>query len=198
MPYVTTVKPHHLTGKAQDEQSYSVALSRPTPQGEYHGTLDGQSFSLDWQQISLLAKNTRETDGGRYTLLVAGVSYEVFVQRIPDAEADKHGSRTYEIHLAQQVFTVTVEDERTHMLESLSRRSANSAIAKVQAPMPGLVVNTLVTPGETVQAGQTVVILEAMKMENDLPAPIAGTVKEVKIAQGDTVDNGQVLVTIEP
>jgi biotin carboxyl carrier protein len=64
--------------------------------------------------------------------------------------------------------------------------------------MPGLVVNMLVVPGDSVSAGQTVVILEAMKMENDLPAPIDGTIKEVRVQKGDTVDNGQILVTIEP
>jgi biotin carboxyl carrier protein len=53
-------------------------------------------------------------------------------------------------------------------------------------------------PGDSVSAGQTVVILEAMKMENDLPAPIDGTIKEVRVQKGDTVDNGQILVTIEP
>jgi biotin carboxyl carrier protein len=59
------------------------------------------------------------------------------------------------------------------------------------------VVNVLVQPGDIVTQNQTVAVLEAMKMENDLPAPTAGTVKEVRINKGQTVDQGEVLIVIE-
>jgi biotin carboxyl carrier protein len=62
--------------------------------------------------------------------------------------------------------------------------------------MPGLVVNVLVQPGDIVTQNQTVVVLEAMKMENDLPAPVAGMVKEVRVSKGQTVDQGEVLIVI--
>ena len=67
----------------------------------------------------------------------------------------------------------------------------------VEAPMPGMVVDYLVQPGDVVQAGDVVVILEAMKMENSLEAPVDGVVKDVPFGKGDSVAKGDVLLTIE-
>jgi biotin carboxyl carrier protein len=62
--------------------------------------------------------------------------------------------------------------------------------------MPGLVIGVPVEIGSNVTQGQTVVVLEAMKMENDLAAPRAGTIKEIKVSKGQTVNQGDVLVVI--
>jgi len=67
----------------------------------------------------------------------------------------------------------------------------------VTAPMPGRVVRILVSPGETVAARQGVVVVEAMKMENELRSPKAGTVREVSVTTGTSVEAGRVLVVIE-
>ena len=64
------------------------------------------------------------------------------------------------------------------------------------APMPGLVVGIPLAVGTDVTRGQAVIVLEAMKMENDLPSPIAGTIKEVRVDRGQTVNQGDVLVVI--
>jgi biotin carboxyl carrier protein len=63
--------------------------------------------------------------------------------------------------------------------------------------MPGRVVRVLVSPGDAVQARQGVVVVEAMKMENELRAPKAGTVREVNVAVGASVEAGRVLVVVE-
>jgi biotin carboxyl carrier protein len=68
---------------------------------------------------------------------------------------------------------------------------------KVTAPMPGRVVRMLVATGDTVEARQPVVVVEAMKMENELRSPKAGTVKEVPVAAGASVEAGRVLLIIE-
>lgn len=68
--------------------------------------------------------------------------------------------------------------------------------SSIKAPMPGRVVKILVEPGQEVGAGDPVIIVEAMKMENELQADAAGTVESVAVAQGDTVDAGQVLCKI--
>ena len=62
--------------------------------------------------------------------------------------------------------------------------------------MPGLVLGTPLEVGASVTRGQTVVVLEAMKMENDLPSPLAGTIKEIKVTKGQTVNQGDVLVIV--
>jgi len=68
---------------------------------------------------------------------------------------------------------------------------------KVAAPMPGRVVRVLVAAGDTVEARQPVVVVEAMKMENELRSPKAGTVKEVSVVAGASVEAGRVLLVIE-
>lgn len=66
----------------------------------------------------------------------------------------------------------------------------------VTAPMPGTVLDVKVKEGDQVKAGQTVLILEAMKMENEIAAPVAGTIKSINVAKGAAVNPGDVLVTI--
>jgi len=66
----------------------------------------------------------------------------------------------------------------------------------VRAPMPGLVLGLPISAGSDVERGQTVVILEAMKMENDLAAPISGKIKEIRVNKGQTVNQGDVLVVV--
>jgi biotin carboxyl carrier protein len=67
---------------------------------------------------------------------------------------------------------------------------------KIEAPMPGLIVATKVSVGDTVKKGQAVVVLEAMKMENDVTAASDGTVASVNVKKGDNVESGTVLVTL--
>ncbi|GLV58712.1 hypothetical protein KDH_55420 [Dictyobacter sp. S3.2.2.5] len=186
MPYIASI----------NNQNYTITTRTQDVQTAV--TLDGVTHALDWQRIAALAADDKgkQPEGGYYSLLISGKSYEVFVRRV--VQDDEDGNRqTYEIQLAGQYFLVTVEDERTRTLTGIARSNAASSAARIKAPMPGLVVNTLAQPGDTVSAGQTVVVLEAMKMENDLPSPIAGTVKELKVQKGQTVDQGQLLVIIE-
>ena len=67
----------------------------------------------------------------------------------------------------------------------------------VSAPMQGTIVKVLVAVGDTVEAGQALLVLEAMKMENHINAETAGTVAEIRVAEGDTVGTGDVLVVVE-
>ena len=97
-------------------------------------------------------------------------------------------------------FTLQVEavDERTRAIRQLAGPAGRAARpAALLAPMPGLVVRVAVGPGDRVQAGQGVVVIEAMKMENELKAPSAGVVKSVRVAAGSAVEKGVVLVEFE-
>jgi biotin carboxyl carrier protein len=159
-------------------------------------TLDGTAYAIDWRHIAPLAADAqgRVGQGGRYSLLLAGKSYDILARRI--TRPDQKDSQTYEIFVAGQRFEVKVEDERERLLAGLAHAGAHSGEMMVQAPMPGLVVGVPVEQGASVQAGETVVVLEAMKMENDLSAPLAGIVKEIRVNKGQTVDQGEVLVVI--
>lgn len=157
--------------------------------------IEGMTHHADWLQIASLAADSKgqASVGGRYSLLIAGKSYEVFARRVN--RPDEKGNR-YEIQVAGQRFEVDVEDEREKALTGSIQTAHEHGVAMVRAPMPGLVLGVPFEPGTVVARGQTVVILEAMKMENDLASPIAGMVKEVRVSKGQTVNQGDVLVVV--
>jgi biotin carboxyl carrier protein len=185
MAYITTI----------NEQTYTVD---PGENGQRNSvTLNGIEHIIDWQRIAPLADSGTGTTsiGGHYSLLIAGHSYDIFVRCI--TKPNEKTSQTYEIQIADQRFEVKAEDERTSKLIGLVRSGAHVGEAAIQAPMPGLVVGIPVEQGAAVTEGQAVIILEAMKMENDLLAPITGTIKEIRVSKGQAVDQGQTLVIIE-
>ena len=89
-------------------------------------------------------------------------------------------------------------DERTRTIRDLTAAAAGPAgPAPLVAPMPGLIVRVNVAPGDVVHAGQGLVVMEAMKMENELRAAAAGTVRAVHAAPGSAVNKGAVLVELD-
>jgi biotin carboxyl carrier protein len=185
MTYISTIH----------QRSYTIDINKQHKPTDI--SLNGVSYTLDWRQIATLAADShgQSCEGGCYSLLIGGRSYEIFARRL--SQSGEKDGQTYEILLAGQRFEVIVEDERTRMLAGLTRTGVSSSAARIQAPMPGLVANVLLEQGASVEQGQTVIVLEAMKMENDLASPIAGTIKEVKVSKGQTVDQGAVLVLVE-
>ncbi|HEX9892533.1 MAG TPA: biotin/lipoyl-containing protein [Gemmatimonadales bacterium] len=100
---------------------------------------------------------------------------------------------------AGETVAVEVLDERTRYIRSLAGGGKTHLTGgAVKAPMPGLVVKLLVGPGDQVKAGQSLVVLEAMKMENELKAPGAGLVAAVSVKPGQAVEKGQPLVLLQP
>jgi biotin carboxyl carrier protein len=96
-----------------------------------------------------------------------------------------------------QPVEAVVLDERAARLASAAGGRQRAGQTTIQAPMPGLVVAVPVEAGQQVAKGMTLVVLSAMKMQNELTAPADGTVKEVLVSAGQTVDQGQVLVRLE-
>lgn len=95
-------------------------------------------------------------------------------------------------------FDVEALDERTRTIRDMTAASARTAgPAPLVAPMPGLIVRVDARAGEQVQAGQGLVVMEAMKMENELRAPAGGTVRAVYVSPGMAVEKGAVLVELE-
>jgi biotin carboxyl carrier protein len=95
-------------------------------------------------------------------------------------------------------FEVEAVDERTRAIRTLSSvQSARSGPSPLLAPMPGLVIRVDVQVGDKVDAGQGLIAMEAMKMENELRAPAPGTVKAVLVEPGDAVEKGTVLIELE-
>jgi biotin carboxyl carrier protein len=94
------------------------------------------------------------------------------------------------------VVAAEVSDARRANVASAARAASAAAPVTVRSPIPGRLIKLLVKPGDAVAAGQTVIVLEAMKMENELAAPRAGRVTEVRCAEGTAVEAGQDLVTV--
>ena len=115
-------------------------------------------------------------------------------------------ARTFNVHVAGQYFRVEVDPADEDGAVSGQRDGAVGVSGGVEeapdvpvaAPMPGLVSSFAVEIGQPVSVGDTVVVLEAMKMENSMPSPVAGVVKSLPAAVGTTVRKGDVLATIAP
>lgn len=108
------------------------------------------------------------------------------------------GRGEWELSLAGDHWPAEVVDERTRHIRSLTgSRGGKAGPPVLKAPMPGLVVRVLVEPGQEVAAGAGLVVLEAMKMENELKAPAPGRIRSISAQPGQPVDKGAVLVEFE-
>jgi biotin carboxyl carrier protein len=130
----------------------------------------------------------RETEAGVYLLLFEGSVYECRV------ETDAGGASR--VSVRDKVYEVTLTDPKR--LRGAGSSSADtSGRAEIKAPMPGKVVRVLVEAGAAVEAGDGLVVVEAMKMQNEMKSPKAGTVVELHARTGATVNAGDVLVVVE-
>ncbi len=116
------------------------------------------------------------------------ISYEVSFE--PGANGDLI------VHVNGVAVPVTVVDGRRRRRERGGEAGADAQPRSIVAPMPGRIVKVLVQPGEAVEARQGLVVVEAMKMENELRAPRSGTVAEVRVSEGASVEANAVLVVL--
>ncbi|MBO0935056.1 biotin/lipoyl-binding protein [Fibrella sp. HMF5335] len=125
----------------------------------------------------------------QYHILKNDQSFSVEVLSIEAA------TKTVRLKINGHIQEVQVKDRFDLLLEQMGMSNAAAGkVNNIKAPMPGLIVGISAQPGDVVAKGDTVLILEAMKMENAIKAPGDGTVKAVKIQKGDRVEKGQVLI----
>lgn len=125
---------------------------------------------------------------GVFSLIIDHQSYETIVE-------ERDG--TYHVLITGNLYEVSVTDERAQRLAHASGAlGAGSGEILMKSPMPGLIVAVAVEEGQEVEEGQTVIILESMKMQNELKAPRAGTIGRVSVAAGNNVEQGKPLITI--
>jgi biotin carboxyl carrier protein len=159
--------------------------------------VDGRALTVDCRLVGAAGAHAGARDeqlADHYSVLAGDASYEAFARLVPSVA--EGGERTVEVHIHGFPYVVALQDERERALANLAGSAHVSGDVAVRAPMPGLVVNVLVQPGDEVRRGQTVAVLEAMKMENDLQAPRPGIVKEVRVAGGQTVKQDEVLAVV--
>lgn len=109
-----------------------------------------------------------------------------------------YAEKSFRIRINGDLFTVQIDDRYdqliTHM--GLSTEVVHK-VKDIKAPMPGLVLDLLVAPGQTISAGEKILILEAMKMENVIKSPGDGVVKSVFVKKGDSVEKGFLMIEME-
>lgn len=156
-------------------------------------SLNADQRTVDWRVVGGRTLSAQGERAGHYSLLIGDRSYEMFIRA---AGRQESGASAFEVNIGGQTFEVGVQDERARALASLVGEARASGDVTIRAPMPGLVSNVLVSEGDEIQRGQAVVVLEAMKMENDLSATRAGIVKSLRVAKGQTVAQGEALAII--
>jgi biotin carboxyl carrier protein len=146
--------------------------------------------------------------GGRFTLTIAGEPVDVDARRTAEgiwsillagafhvAEVAEQDGR-YLVDVSGERYAIRVEEESRYIIRTRGAQGGDRGQV-VKAPMPGKVTLVEVTVGEEVAAGHGLIVLEAMKMENELKAQVAGTVKEIRVGVGQAVNPGDVLLIIE-
>ena len=154
-----------------------VELEKPPDPGQLCSfTLDGVEARVDIQAIG----------PGMYSILLGSRCFEAKIENRENG---------YSVVVGGRRFDIAVRDPR-----KLSRASAGVAEAgpqKLTAPMPGKIVRVMVEQGQTVEIGQGLIVVEAMKMQNEIKSPKAGVVKAIPVKQGGSVSAGQVLMVVE-
>ena len=144
-----------------------------------HVSVDGKVYEVDFESVS-----------GQpvYSLIVDGKSHESYVAQVDDI---------WQVLMRGRLYPVSVEDEREKRL----RAAAGGGVAEtgefhLKAPMPGLVVTIPVAEGQEVKKGQVLLILESMKMQNELKSPRDGKVNRIKVKAGESVEQRQTLLSV--
>jgi len=147
---------------------------------EKHISVDGKVYEVDFGAVS-----------GQpvYSLIVDGKSHEAYAAQ---------GEDSWQVLLRGRLYPVTVEDER----ETRLRSAAGGGVVEtgefhLRAPMPGLIVTIPVEEGQPVKKGQVLLILESMKMQNELKSPRDGILGRVRVKAGETVEQKQTLLSIQ-
>jgi biotin carboxyl carrier protein len=129
----------------------------------------------------------RLTAQGIYSLLIGGASHVADVR-------DEGGACVVDV--GDERYVLRVEEETRHIIRTRGRSAAGAGAQTLVAPLPGRIVRISVKPGDRVEKGDTLLVIEAMKMENEYRAGSAGTVAEVRVTPGQVVNGGDVLVVI--
>jgi len=154
-------------------EDYEVAVE--ARDGQYEVEIAGTRHHVD----------VRKLEGDFYSILTGGRSYEVSIEATRDGYLVRHGA-------AEQ--RIVLSDPGRRGREGLA---AATGPLRIQAVMPGRVVRVLVAAGDAVRAGQGLVVVEAMKMENEVAAPRDGRVRSVAVTAGQTVESGAELAVVE-
>lgn len=152
-------------------------------------TFEMQQTEGNWLADTSSQISIEEISKGKKLVLINGQKYEARLLQINKED------KTVTLQLNNKKVTVQMKEPLDDLLHSMGLDTALQTKAQdIKAPMPGLVLDILVTEGQSVEKGEKVLVLEAMKMENAIKAAAAGVVKRVCITKGTAVEKNQVLI----
>ena len=166
------------TIKINSSKEFKIELHKEL-KTEINGVINGTNFDANIVKV-------RE---GVYHLIKNNVSYNLELVKVIADEKKIH------VKINNTPYTLDVKNKYDELLNSLGLDNlATKKINDIKAPMPGMVLNILVTEGQEVKKGDALIILEAMKMENILKSPTDGTIKKIAITKGFAVEKNQLLI----
>ncbi len=162
---------------------------------KYITTISGKEFAIEVIDESHIYINGKilevdfESVNGQpvYSLIIDGKSHEGYVY--PDEES-------WQVLLKGRLYQAAVEDEREKRLRTAGGSVSESGEFHLKAPMPGMVVSIPVAEGDVVKKGQVLLVLESMKMQNELKSPQDGTIHRLRVKPGDKVEQKQPLLSV--
>ncbi|NOT74780.1 MAG: biotin/lipoyl-binding protein [Cyclobacteriaceae bacterium] len=161
----------------------------------YKATVNGKSFEIVTEAESWLVNgnplswDVSSLGEGHYHIIYNNKGFQAELVKL-DREA-----KTIDLKINGIKYTLQLRDKFDLLLEKMGMNATTAGkVNVIKAPMPGLIIDLRIKPGDVVKAGDALLVLEAMKMENIIKAPNEGTVKSVKIKKGDTVEKNQLLI----
>jgi biotin carboxyl carrier protein len=146
---------------------------------EHHVSVDGVTYTVDFTPVG---------DQPVYSLLIDGKSYDAHVYQDED---------TWQVFFHGAMYSALVEDEREKRLRAaMGGGVSGQEEYHLKAPMPGMVISVPVSEGQAVEKGSVLLILESMKMQNELRSPRAGVVTRLRVRPGDRVEQKATLLSV--
>lgn len=144
-----------------------------------------------WRIAGKAMGDVVRTGPNEFSVVADGRSHRALV-----VKEDKEQG-TVRLRIDGKEYAVKIEDEQSRLMKTLGITRVAPVVREIKAPMPGLVINVLVKPGDAVKKNDPVLVLEAMKMENVIKSPGDGVVSAVHIEQGRAVEKGELLVSFD-
>ncbi len=149
---------------------------------------------VDNQWVAQTNPNVSFIPQSENTLLIQTKNQTIQVRCVGIDKTNKTVTLLYN----NQKYSAKITEPMDELLKSMGLENAMvQKISEVKAPMPGLVLDVLVSPGDTVEVGQKILVLEAMKMENAIKSPTAGVVASINVSKGQAVDKNYILIRFE-
>lgn len=165
--------------KTQSGREFELEVEE-LAEGSYEVLLDGQRIHADFTDVDRLGQHAAVLDGRSFA-----------------ASIEESDEQHLWVNIAGEAFTITAQDEREKAADEVAGQGPAKAEV-VKAVMPGVLISVSVEPGQCLEPGQAVAVLEAMKMQNEVSCQHGGVVEEVLVQTGESVDANQPLVRLAP